>query len=100
MQMSQLSSKKFLAGLMLIFFGAVGLDISWTTLGFDQETGRILLYLISAPLLVLLLYIRLNQMNQNRIWAVLGIIQPLGIAFGLYLYVSGPRFRERGVKDS
>lgn len=100
MQMSNLSSKCFLSGLFLIFFGAIGLDVFRIVLGVDKDVARYAIYIISAALLSLLLYIRLGQVHRSRIWAVLGIVQPLGLALGLYLYVSQPRLSEQSSKDA
>lgn len=97
--MINLSSERFLQALLLIFFGAVGLDISCILFGIDRNTGRVGIYLISAILLFLLLYFRLRQNSQNRMWAIFGLVPPLGILFGLYLYLSGAGLREGHDRD-
>lgn len=93
--MKSLTPKGFLTALLLIFFGAVAADILRMILGFDVGAARFVIYVVSAVLLSFILYDRLTQLHQNRAWAVLGLVPPLGLVFGLYLYVSAPKSDER-----
>lgn len=96
--MRNLTPKGFLNALMLIFFGGVAMDVSRMLLGFDAGIARPVIFATSAGLLSLLLYDRLTQLHQSRVWAGLGLVPPLGLAFGLYLYVSAPKSDGRQVE--
>jgi hypothetical protein len=93
--MKNITPKGFLTVLLLIFFGSVFADVLRMILGLDVGAARVTIYAVSAVLLSFVLYNRLVQLHQNRTWAVLGLIPPLGLAFGLYLYVSAPKTDER-----
>jgi hypothetical protein len=98
--MNNLSPDGFLTGLLRTFFGAVVMDFLLTAIGLDKFFTMITIYLISAIVLSVLLYARLIQLHQNRVWAVLGLIPPLGLAFGIYLYINAPTSEERHVETS
>lgn len=85
--MSALSSRMFLAGLAFVFIGAVIADVALGAMGTDRELARIIIYILSAACLTYLLSIRLRQIHLPRVWAVLGLLPPLGIMFGIYLFM-------------
>jgi uncharacterized membrane protein YhaH (DUF805 family) len=85
-----LSSRQFLIALIAIFFGAVGIDVAQMAVGLNANLVRVGIYIISAALLVMLLHDRLRQLRMNPFWAILGIVPPIGLLFGIYIYVSPP----------
>jgi len=93
--MKNLTPKGYLRILFLILFGAVFADVLRMVLGLDIGTSRFFIYIVSASLLSFTLYSWLIQLHQNRALAVLGLVPPLGFAFGLYLYLYTPLSGER-----
>jgi len=91
--MMHLSPRGFLVGLLIIFFGAIAVDVLRMAIGLNLGLVRFGIYLGSAALLTLLLYDRLDQLQLQRSWAVLGLVPPIGFVFGLYIYVSPPNPR-------
>lgn len=85
------NGRVFIRVVILLFLLGIAAELIFSELGVPLNISRVFIWMVLAPLYVLLLYNRSKYVNYSRLWAIVGVIPPFAVFVGIYLYLAEPK---------